>query len=154
MSQLVDMAEIDQYIGQAREPSDWITIDQDRVNAFADATLDHQFIHLDEEAAAKTPFGGTIAHGFLSLSLLPYFGEQCGIAPKGTVMAINYGSDKVRFLTPVRVGSRIRCHQVLDEAVEKNPGQYLFKSTCTIEIEGVDKPALIAQTLSMIVTQG
>lgn len=154
MTELVDMAQIDDYIGKQREPSDWMEIDQERVNAFADATLDHQFIHLDEEAAAKTPFGGTIAHGFLSLSLLPYFGAQCGIAPKGTVMAINYGSDKVRFLQPVRVGSRIRCHQVLDEAVEKNPGQFLFKSTCTIEIEGSDKPALIAQTLSMFVVQG
>lgn len=154
MTELVDMAQIDDYIGKQREPSDWMEIDQERVNAFADATLDHQFIHLDEEAAAKTPFGGTIAHGFLSLSLLPHFGAQCGIAPKGTVMAINYGSDKVRFLQPVRVGSRIRCHQVLDEAIEKSPGQFLFKSTCTIEIEGSDKPALIAQTLSMFVVQG
>ncbi|MEL7311083.1 MAG: MaoC family dehydratase [Pseudomonadota bacterium] len=154
MTEWVDMADIESHIGKAREPSDWLEIDQERVNAFADATLDHQFIHLDEEAAAKTPFGGTIAHGFLSLSLLPYFSGQCGIAPKGTVMAINYGSDKVRFLMPVRVGSRVRCHQVLDEAVEKNPGQYLFKSTCTIEIEGVDKPALIAETLSMFVVKG
>ncbi|MEL7023350.1 MAG: MaoC family dehydratase [Pseudomonadota bacterium] len=154
MTEWVDMADIESHIGKTREPSDWLEIDQDRVNAFADATLDHQFIHLDEEAAAKTPFGGTIAHGFLSLSLLPYFSGQCGIAPKGTVMAINYGSDKVRFLMPVRVGSRVRCHQVLDEAIEKNPGQYLFKSTCTIEIEGVDKPALIAETLSMFVVKG
>ena len=153
MTEFVDIDAIPDYIGKERPPSDWLKIDQDRVNAFADATLDHQFIHLDEEKAAQTPFGGTIAHGFLSLSLLPYFGGQCGIAPTGTVMAINYGSDKVRFLQPVRVGSRVRCHQVLNEATEKNPGQWLFKATATIEIEGTDKPALIAETLSMYVVQ-
>ncbi|MEM7612044.1 MAG: MaoC family dehydratase [Pseudomonadota bacterium] len=153
MSELIPLDELPNHIGKQREPSDWLQIDQERVNAFADATLDHQFIHLDEEKAKQTPFGGTIVHGYLTLSLLPYFSAQCSIAPEGTVMAINYGSDKVRFLQPVPVGSSVRCHMVLDEVTEKNPGQYLCKSTVTVEIKDQDKPALIAQVLSLFVVQ-
>ncbi len=153
MSELIPLAELPDHIGKQRPPSEWLVIDQDRVNEFADATLDHQFIHLDEEKAKQTPFGGTIAHGYLTLSLLPHFSSQCGIAPEGTVMAINYGSDKVRFLQPVPVGSAVRCHLVLDEVTEKNPGQLLFKSTATIEIKDQKKPALIAQVLSLFVVK-
>ena len=153
MSELVPVAELSSHIGKQRPPSDWLVIDQERVNAFADATLDHQFIHLDPEKAKKTPFGTTIAHGYLTLSLLPHFSAQCGIAPEGMVMAINYGSDKVRFLQPVPVGSAVRCHMVLDDVTEKNPGQLLCKSTVTIEIKDQAKPALIAQVLSLFVVQ-
>ena len=129
--------------------SDWLQIDQDRVNAFADATLDHQFIHVDLEKAAATPFGGTIAHGFLTLSLLPFFLDTASPAIAGTVMAINYGSDKVRFLQPVKVGSRVRARTVLSAADEKRPGQWLVKQTVTIEIEDEEKPALVAEMLML-----
>ncbi len=129
--------------------SDWLLIDQDRVNAFADATLDHQFIHVDEERAAQTPFGGTIAHGFLTLSLLPYFLESAAVSIEGTLMAVNYGTDKVRFLQPVKVGSRIRARTVLTAAEERRPGQWLLKQTVTIEIEDEEKPAMVAEALML-----
>ena len=153
MADIVPASELASWIGKERPPSDWLTIDQDRINAFADATLDHQFIHIDAEKAKQTPFGTTIAHGYLSLSLLPYFSAQCGIAPDNLAMAINYGSDKVRFLQPVPVGSRVRCHMVLAEVTEKGPGQYLCKSNVTVEIEGADKPALVAEVLSLFITR-
>lgn len=153
MSTVVPVSSLSDYVGQQREPSDWFVIDQDRVQAFADATLDHQFIHLDEEKAKQTPFGGTIAHGYLTLSLLPYLSAQCGISPEGMVMAINYGSDKLRFLQPVPVGSSVRAHMVLDSVTEKKPGQLLFKSTVTVEIKDQAKPALIAETLSLFIVQ-
>lgn len=151
MATVVPVAELDQYIGKQREPSDWFTIDQQRINDFADATLDHQFIHLDEAKAKKTPFGTTIAHGYLTLSLLPYLSAQCGITPEGMQMAINYGSDKLRFLQPVPAGSQVRCHMVLDSVTEKSPGQLLFKSTVTVEIKDQPKPALVAETLSLFI---
>ncbi|MEN7344064.1 MAG: MaoC family dehydratase [Pseudomonadota bacterium] len=153
MSLVVPVSELQDYVGKEREPSEWFVIDQERVNAFADATLDHQFIHLDQEKAKATPFGTTIAHGYLTLSLLPYLSAQCGIAPEGMVMAINYGSDKLRFLQPVAVGSSVRAHMVLDSVTEKNPGQYLFKSIVTVEIKDQAKPALIAETLSLFIVQ-
>ena len=91
-------------------PSDWMTVEQDRINTFADCTEDHQFIHIDEDAAAQTPFGGTIAHGFLTLSLLTKLSSENSIGVKGVVMGVNYGIDKLRFLAPVRAGKRIRAH--------------------------------------------
>ena len=153
MADTVPASELKDWIGRERPPSDWLTIDQDRVNAFADATLDHQYIHLDAEKAKQTPFGTTIAHGYLTLSLLPHFGAQCGISPENLVMAINYGSDKVRFLQPVPVGSRVRCHMTLADVTEKGPGQYLCKSNVSVEIEGQEKPALIAEVLSLFITR-
>ncbi|MEL6870779.1 MAG: MaoC family dehydratase [Pseudomonadota bacterium] len=153
MSDVVPVDKLSELIGKTREPSDWFEIDQARVQAFADATLDHQFIHLDEEKAKQTPFGGTIVHGYLTLSLLPHFTAQCGIAPEGMVMAINYGSDKLRFLQPVPVGSQVRGHMVLNEVTEKAPGQLLFKSTVTVEIKDQAKPALICEALSMFVVR-
>src|SRR5210317_1985994 len=138
-------------VGQESEPSSWFEITQDRVNRFADATNDHQFIHVDEAQAARTPFGGTIAHGFLTLSLIPFLTAEKAPDFEGLVMGINYGSDKVRFLQPVPVGSRIRARQKYLEATEKNPGQWLIKSLVTIEIENVHKPALIAETLAVFV---
>ncbi|MEX2126239.1 MAG: MaoC family dehydratase [Woeseia sp.] len=137
------------YIDRQLAPSAWLLIDQDRISAFADATLDHQFIHVDEEKAARTPFGRTIAHGYLTMSLISYFGAECGIRPENTVMAINYGSDKVRFLQPVKVDSRIRAQAVLKDVEEKAPGQILLKTRFNVEIEGEDKPAMVADILSL-----
>ncbi|MDY6828582.1 MAG: MaoC family dehydratase [Pseudomonadota bacterium] len=137
-------------IGQVSGPSEWFTVDQDRINAFADATGDHQFIHVDPEKAKHTPFGGTIAHGYLSLSLLPFLQQDISIRPEGVKMGVNYGLDKVRFLTPVPAGGRVRVHSKLVSVDEKRPGQYLMKSEVTMEVEGADKPALIAETLGLI----
>lgn len=142
-------ADLHSLVGAELGVSDWLLIDQERVNAFADATLDHQFIHVDEEKAAMTPFGGTIAHGFLTLSLLPYFLDSSSVPIEGTLMAVNYGTDKVRFLQPVKVGSRIRARTVLAAADERRPGQWLLKETVTIEIEGEEKPAMVAEALML-----
>ncbi len=132
--------------------SDWFQIDQDRINAFADATLDHQFIHIDPDAAAKTPFGGTIAHGFLTLSMLPYLMKDLTIIPENVMMGVNYGFNSLRFLTPVAVNSKIRAAATIKDVVEKNPGQFLVTYTVSIEIEGAGKPALVAEWLAMSFT--
>ena len=135
------------------EPSDWLLIDQERVNQFASATNDHQFIHIDPERAAQSPFGGTIAHGFLTLSLLSYLNSQHQIVPEGLVMVINYGSNKVRYIQPVRVGERIRSRQKLLEVSQKKPGQWMVKSAVSVEIENKEKPAMIAEILSLYIIQ-
>jgi len=140
-------------VGSELEPSDWFEITQAQVNQFADATNDHQFIHVDIEQAAKTPFSGTIAHGFLTLSLVPFLTAEKAIKVEATVMAINYGSDKVRFISPVPVGSRIRARQVLLEATQKTRAHWLTKMAVTIEIENHDKPAMIAEILTIIVVK-
>jgi acyl dehydratase len=132
--------------------SDWFLIDQSRINAFADATLDHQFIHVDPEQAKLTPFGGTIAHGFLTLSLLPYLVTGLGIGMEGAVMGLNYGFDKIRFLAPVKVGSRVRARARLAGFQEKAPKQFLITQEITIEIENDARPALVAQWLTMVMT--
>jgi len=136
-------------IGTELGVSAWYEMDQGRINTFADVTEDHQFIHVDEEAAAKTPFGGTIAHGFLSLSMLAKMAEGPTIVLEGIKMGINYGFEKVRFINPVRSGKKIRARFVLKGAAEKNPGQYLLTYGVTVEIEDEDKPALIADWLAM-----
>ena len=136
-------------IGQEVGVSDWIEIDQARINAFADCTEDHQFIHVDPEAAAKTPFGGTIAHGFLTLSLMSQMSYQAAPVLQGVAMGVNYGFDKLRFLQPVRAGSRVRGRFKLLSAEEKGTGRWLIKNEVTVEIEGGDKPALIAEWLGM-----
>ena len=144
--------DIASYVGEEIGVSKWIEIDQSRIDTFADVTEDHQFIHLDaERAAAETPFGGTIAHGFLSLSLAARMAMDVGFGIEGTAMGINYGFDKIRFLQPVRSGKRIRGRFVLQEANERKPGQWLLKQSLTVEIEDEDKPALIAQWLMMSV---
>ncbi len=138
--QLQDMqAMTDKVIGT----SDWIEIKQDRINAFADCTEDHQFIHVNPDMAKLTPLGGTIAHGFLTLSMLSRLSEMA-ITPVATSMTLNYGFDRVRFLTPVRTGQRIRGVFKQKELVEKRPGQWQQVLEATIEIEGSDKPAMIA----------
>ncbi len=151
--QTVPVDQIPSYVGKELGVSDWLTVDQDRINAFADATLDHQFIHVDPEAAKLTPWGTTIAHGFLTLSLIPHLTSEIGIKPEGTLMVINYGSDKVRFLEPVRVGSRVRARVVLADATEKGPGRFLFKTQITVEIQENEKPALVAETLMLSITE-
>jgi len=140
-------------IGADLGTADWVLIDQARINAFADCTLDQQFIHVDPVKAAKTPLGGTIAHGFLSLSLLSHFAESIGCGFENMVMGLNYGFDKVRFLAPVKVNSRVRAKSILLEVFEKKPGQFLVKQQLSIEIEGEPKPALIAEWLTMAITQ-
>ncbi len=138
--------------GSLQRSSDWIDISQDLINLFADATHDHQFIHIDEERAKKeTPFGGTIAHGFLSLSLLSKFVDDCLPGIENTAMGINYGFEKIRFLMPVPAGSRIRGHFKLAECRERKPGEILNKYDVTVEIENVEKPALIAEWLGLTI---
>lgn len=129
--------------------SEWTLIDQKRIDAFADATEDWQFIHVDPEAAAKTPFGGTIAHGFLTLSLLSKMAYEAAPVLEGVVMGVNYGFEKIRFLQPVRSGQRVRGRFKLMEAAERDPGRWLIKYEVTVEIEGEAKPALIAEWLGL-----
>ena len=146
---MTNKADLAGLVGTEIGVSDWIEIPQERINTFADVTEDHQFIHINPEAAKMTPFGGTIAHGFLTLSLLSKFSEQAGIVLEGVKMGVNYGFEKVRFLSPVPSGAKVRGRFVLKEAVEKNPGQYLLTYGVTVEIEGGDKPALIADWIGM-----
>jgi acyl dehydratase len=148
-------ASLDEIRGRAGSVvgvSDWIMIDQQRIDAFADATEDRQFIHVDPAAGACTPFGGTVAHGFLSLSLLSHMGEQAMLLPEGVRMAVNYGLEHVRFPAPVPSGKRIRGRFVLDSVEEKAPGQWLMTHLVTVEIEGENKPALVATWLALMFT--
>jgi acyl dehydratase len=148
----IPTSEIDSYVGKEIGVSPWIEIDQSRIDVFADITEDDQFIHINpERAAAETPFGGTIAHGFLSLSMLSRMAMDIDFSLAGTVMGINYGFDKVRFLQPVRSGSKIRGRIVLDAAKERQPGQWMLTYGVTVEIEGGQKPALVAQWLTLLV---
>jgi acyl dehydratase len=126
-------------------PTDWLEINQDRVNLFADATEDHQWIHVNPERAAGGPFGGTIAHGLLTLSLLPYFMQEM-YRVDDIAMAINYGYNKVRFITPVRVGARVRARGVID-TITKLDGSVQATVTTTVEVEGSDKPAAVAEAI-------
>ena len=149
---VASLDEIRSRVGQEVGVSSWLTVDQARIDAFADATEDRQFIHVDAQAAAQTPFGGTIAHGFLSLSLLSRMAAEATLLPEGLKMAINYGFDRVRFLAPVRSGKRVRGRFMLDSAEEKAPGQWLMRHTVTVEIEGEEKPALTAQWFGLMFT--
>ena len=142
-----------ELVGKPLGTSEWVLVDQEMINKFADATGDHQFIHIDEEKAKLTPFGGTIAHSFLTLSLFPMLMAKSDCPrPAGVKMGVNYGGNKVRFLAPVRSGKRVRGHFTLDGADEKAPGQLLLKHSVTVEIEGEEKPALTAQWLGLIFT--
>lgn len=145
----VPVAELSQYVGKELGCSEWLTIDQDRINLFAEATGDFQFIHVDPAKAAKTPFGSTIAHGFLTLSLIPKLMEDIIVLPEGLKMVVNYGLDSVRFIQPVKVDSRVRLKVEMADATEKKPGQWLLKLTTTLEIEGQEKPAYIAEPLTL-----
>jgi acyl dehydratase len=145
----VPVNELSQYVGKELGRSDWLKIDQQRINLFAEATGDFQFIHVDPEKAAKTPFGTTIAHGFLTLSLIPMLMLDILVLPGGVKMVVNYGLDSVRFIQPVKVDSKVRLKVDLSEVIEKKPGQWLLKATVTLEIEGEEKPAYIAEPLSL-----
>ena len=154
MSNQVNIEDIADFLGKEVGLTDWIEINQAQINNFADATGDHQYIHVDEDRAAETPFGATIAHGFLTQSLLSKLSSMNGgIKLKNSVMGINYGLDKVRFVSPVKVNSRVRARFELVSAEEKKPKHYLLKHNVTVEIEGVEKPALIAEWLGMTVVQ-
>ena len=145
----ISVEEFKNSVGTELGPSDWLLIDQKRINQFAEATNDYQFIHVDTEKAAASPFGSTIAHGFLSLSLVSHLVGQIMLKPKGTVMGVNYGSDKVRFLQPVKVNSRVRARARVDKVTARPGGQFLTKITVTIEIENETRPALVAEILSL-----
>jgi acyl dehydratase len=151
MRRTIAIDQLDEYVGRESGPTEWFTMDQERINKFADATLDHQFIHVDPEKAKHTPFGSTIAHGFLTLSMLPFFLAKCGYAPEGTKFAVNYGLDKLRFLQPVKVNSELRATSKLMQVTNKGGGQYLFKVEVTVEINGEQKPALIAEMLTLFI---
>jgi len=152
MNQRIKAAELPDYVGREIGVTDWLAVEQERIDQFADATDDHQYIHVDAERAARTPFGGTIAHGFLTLSLLSALASRGGgIKLENTVMGINYGLDRVRFVNPVRSGQRIRARFTLAGAEEKSPGRFLLRYAVTVEIEGEEKPALVADWLGMTV---
>jgi acyl dehydratase len=141
--------ELQAKTGETIGSSEWFEVSQERINQFAEATGDHQFIHVNPEMAKMTPFGTTIAHGFLTLSLIPVLRQKSDCPrPDGVKMGVNYGGNKVRFLAPVKSGKRVRAHFKLIELVEKRPGQWQETMETTIEIEGEDKPALIAEWIS------
>jgi acyl dehydratase len=149
---LASLADIQAKIGHSVGFSDWIQVTQDRIDAFAETTEDRQFIHVDPALASRTPFGGTIAHGFLSLSLLSRMAADVMLVPDTTKMAINYGLERVRFLAPVRAGSFIRGQFTLKAVVDRAPGQLMLRHEVRVEIGGESKPALTAEWLSLIFT--
>ncbi|WP_286261614.1 MaoC family dehydratase [Thalassotalea atypica] len=142
---------ISDYVGKEVGVSSWFTITQEQIDKFADATHDHQFLHVDPVKAAETPFGGTIAHGFMSLSLLSAISYEAGLALENMTMGLNYGFEKIRFLQPVKVDTKVRGRMSLNEFTEKRPGQFLFNWQVEVEIEGEAKPALTAQWLTMTI---
>lgn len=144
--------EIQARVGHSLGASNWIEVTQERIDLFADATDDHQFIHVNPELAAQTPFGGTIAHGFLSLSLLSRMAADVMLVPDKTKMAVNYGLDRVRFLAPVRTGSFVRGVFTLKAVSEKAPGQLLLRHEVRVEIGGETKHALMAEWLGLMFT--
>ena len=147
---IVALGEIRDRVGHEIGVSGWLTMDQQRIDEFAESTEDRQFIHIDPQAAAQTPFGTTIAHGFLSLSMLSRMAAEAMLVPDSTKMAVNYGLDRVRFSAPVKSGKRIRGRFRLDSIEEKARGQLLFRHTVTVEIEGEEKPALTAEWLGLL----
>lgn len=149
---VASLDEIAARVGQDIGASGWITVDQARIDAFADATEDRQFIHVDPDAAARTPFGGTIAHGFLSLSLLSRMATDVISLPPDTRMVVNYGFERVRFIAPVRAGARVRGHFRLVSFAEKKPGQRQFVHAVTVEIGGEARPALKADWIGLVFT--
>ena len=143
----VQYADLESLVGQTLGPSDWFEVDQGRINTFADATGDHQWIHVNEEMATKM-LGSTIAHGYLTLSLIPMFGPQV-LSVQGVTRGINYGANKVRFTNMVPVNSKLRMTQTVKEVNEKAGGKQMI-SECTIEIEGQERPACVAETITVL----
>jgi len=152
MSSELTIEKIDAYIGREIGRSGWLRIDQARIDAFADCTEDHQWIHVDRDRAADGPFGATIAHGFLVLALIPRLSQDVPFDPQGVVMNINYGLDRVRFIRPVPAGAEIRDTLVLTGAVDKGDGRLLLTIQHTLHMRGQDTPVCVAETLRMCVT--
>ena len=152
MSLLLDKESMQDHIGEDCGVSDWVEITQENVNVFAEITKDPQFIHINPELAAKTMFGGTVAHGFMSLSMLSHFAMSgCGVTIRGATIGVNYGFEKVRFIMPVRVGKRIRGKARLLAVEETKPNQFRFNQEVTIEIEGEEKPAVVCEWITMAI---
>jgi acyl dehydratase len=151
MPKTVPLAEFLALGGRELGPSPWFRIEQERIDRFAEVTLDDQLIHSDPVRAAQTPLGSTIAHGYLTLSLVPHLSKDIALVPEGLAMAFNYGLDRLRFLQPVKSGSRVRLRMTILDVREKAPGRYLARAEATVEIEGEEKPALVARTLVMYV---
>ncbi len=149
MTVTISTAEIANYIGYDAPPTEWHHVTQSQIDQFADCTLDHQFIHVNPELAAQTPLGCTIAHGFLTLSMLSHFALSFSIVIEGISMALNSGFDRVRFVNPVKVGSKIRALSRVVDIQERKPGQFRIKTEVTVEIEGEDKPALVAEWIGV-----
>ena len=149
---IVPKDELVNAIGTKLESSPWIELSQERINTFAECTGDNYFIHVDEEKAKQTPLGGTIAHGLLTLSLLPYLMEKF-IVPENMLHGLNYGFDKVRFLAPVRSGKRVRLHAEVLDIQRKDENRFVFKIGVTVEIEGEKTPALIAEWMNLFITK-
>lgn len=142
------------HVGQELGVSRWVVVDQAMIDQFAQCTNDHQWIHVEvERANRESPFGAPVAHGFLTLSLIAGLSYEIGARPENLAASVNYGLDKVRFLTPVRVGSKVRLRTTLAAFDEREPGRFLMKSTCVIEIEGEERPALVAETLVLLVRE-
>jgi len=147
----LSLEELHAAIGKPRESDQWMLITQDMINAFADASFDHQFIHVDPERARHTPFGTTVAHGFLTLSLLSHLLEPLPLTPANVLMGINYGLNKVRFPSAVPVNSEIRASAVLLSVTQPQPDRLLLTQEVTVHIKGQKKPALVAESLAMFV---
>jgi acyl dehydratase len=148
------LAAIGDFVGKELGTSGWITVDQRRIDDFAACTGDHQWIHVDiERARRESPFRTTIAHGFLTLSLLPVMQHEVGVVPDGVAAALNYGTDRVRFMTPVKSGARVRNRIMLAAAEDKGGGRVLTTFANTVEIEGEGKPALVAFTLALLLKE-
>jgi acyl dehydratase len=145
----LSLADYKAKVGTELGVSEWIHVTQDRINQFADVTNDHQFIHVNEELAKQTPFGGTIAHGLLTLSFLPAFAYDALPSIEGTQMGVNYGYNKIRFLSPVKSGKRVRGRFTLKEVTEPKPGQVMSITDVAVEIEGENKPALLAEWVTL-----
>ncbi|CCE03178.1 MaoC family dehydratase [Bradyrhizobium sp. STM 3809] len=146
----ISLAAYQAMVGQEIGVSSWHVLDQQRIDTYADVIEDHQFIHVDPEAAKATPFGTTIAHGFLTMSLLSVMSYEVMPAIEGTAMGVNYGFDKLRFISPVRSGKRVRGRFVLAEATLRKPKELQSRTNVTVEIEGEDKPALVADWIGLI----
>ena len=144
------LQELPQLVGQPLGTSDWIVVDQQRIDRFAQATDDHQWIHVDVERAAAGPFGGTVAHGFLTLSLLTRLRPAAAAAHDGAAMEVNYGINKARFLSPVRSGKRVRGRFRTIDVAEKRPGQFQVTVEAVMEIEGEDKPAVVCEWVTYL----
>jgi len=150
--QPISREDMQALVGQELGVSRWFDVDQARIDTFAEVTEDRQFIHVDPEAAARTPFGGTIAHGFMNLSFLSAMGYDVVRPVEGVVMSLNYGFDKIRFVSPVRSGSRVRGRIVLKSMTDRGPTEFMTCLTVTVEVEGGQKPALVADWLGLFYT--